>query len=157
METLFSRHGGESTTAMAEKSIKLHWNEKSISNGDVLAVLFGERKETIDAAKTLIKRMKANSNLCMTKREMRFFAKDLEEGKLGVKYSYHNFYVKLLRKLLDMGFVEKDVLIWDDKRKKTQSVYQLKLQVIPERGPQGGFVKHTWHLAKGWNDMIKAA
>lgn len=142
---------------MARKSIKLYWDDKSIANGDVLAVLFGEREETIEAAKTLIRRMRLSPNLCMTKREVRFFAKDLEEGKLGVKYSYHNFYVKLLRKLLDLGFVEKDVLIWDDKRKKTQSVYQLKLQVIPERGPQSGFVKHSWQLAKGWNDMIKAA
>jgi hypothetical protein len=141
---------------MPVKSIKLHWNEKLINNGDTLAVLFGERKETVDAAKTLLARMKSNANLSMTKREMRFFAKDLETGKLGVKYSYHNFYMKLLRKLLDMGFIEKDVLIWDDKRKKTQSVYQLKLQLIPERGPQGGFVKQAWQLAKGWNDLIRS-
>jgi len=144
------------TIPMPIKSLKLHWNEKLINNGDVLAVLFGERKETIDAAKTLIARMKSGANLSMTKREMRFFAKDLEAGKLGVKYSYHNFYVKLLRKLLDMGFVERDVLVWNDKRKKTQAVYQLKLQSIPERGPQSGFVKQTWQLAKGWNDIVKA-
>ncbi len=91
----------------------------------------------------------------MTKRQIRFFAKDLEEGKLGTKYSYHNFYVKLLRKLLDMGFIEKDVLIWDDRRKKTEAVYQLKIQSIPERGPQGGFVRHAWQVAKGWNDLIE--
>jgi hypothetical protein len=140
---------------MATKSIKLHWNEKSINNGDVLTVLFGERKDTLDAAKTLIGHMKSNQSLSMTKRQMRFFAKDLETGKLGVKYSYHNFYMKLLKKLLEMGFIEKDVLIWDDRRKKTESVYQLKLQSIPERGPQGGFIKQAWQIAKGWNDLIK--
>ena len=140
---------------MPTKSIKLHWNEKSINNGDVLTVLFGDRKETQDVAKTLVRRMRTNASLSMTKREMRFFAKDLEAGKLGVRYSYHNFYVKLLRKLLDMGFVEKDVLIWDDKRKKTEAVYQLKLQSIPERGPQGGFVKQAWQLAKGWNELVR--
>jgi len=141
---------------MPTKSIKLHWNEKAINNGDVLAVLFGDRRDTLDAARTLIGRMRSKQNLSMTKREMRFFAKDLEKGTLGVKYSYHNFYVKLLRKLLDMGFVEKDVLIWDDKRKKTMAVYQLKLQPIPERGATSGFVKHSWQLAKGWNDLVKA-
>jgi hypothetical protein len=141
---------------MPVKSIKLHWNEKLINNGDILAVLFGDRKDTIDTAKTLIGRMKSNANLSMTKREMRFFAKDLQTGKLGVKYSYHNFYMKLLRKLLDMGFIEKDVLIWDDKRKKTEAVYQLRLQSIPERGPQGGFIKQAWQLAKGWNDLVRA-
>jgi hypothetical protein len=139
---------------MPTKSIKLHWNEKAINNGDVLAVLFGDRKDTLDAAKTLIGKMKSNQNLSMTKRQMRFFAKDLEKGTPGVKYSYHNFYMKLLKKLLEMGFVEKDVLIWDDKRKKTEAVYQLRIQSIPERGPQGGFVKQAWQLAKGWNDLI---
>src|SRR5579864_394929 len=113
------------TRRLPPKSIKLYWNERSVANGDVLRVLFGDRKETIETATTLIHRMKSDQHLAMTKREMRLFAKDLETGKLGVKYSYHNFYVKLLRKLLDMGFVEKDVLVWDDKRKKTQAVYQL--------------------------------
>lgn len=140
---------------LPSKSIKLHWNERSISSGDVLGVLFGDRKDTLDAAKSLIGRMKSNASLAMTKREMRFFAKDLETGKLGVRYSYHNFYVKLLRKLLDMGFIEKDVLIWDDAKKRTEAVYQLRLQPIPDHGPQTGFVKQTWQLAKGWNDLVR--
>jgi len=126
-----------------------------VANGDILSLLFGEREETLSAAKIMVGRMKGDPHLAMTKRQLRFFAKELEEGNLGVKYSYHNFYVKLLRKLLDLGFVEKDVLIWDEKRKKTEAVYQLKLQPIPERGPQGGFVKQAWQLARGWNDLIK--
>ena len=140
---------------MASKSVKLYWNERTVVRGDTLGLLFGDRKETIRTVRLVIEKMKQSPTLSMTKREMRFFAKDLETGKLGVKYSYHNFYVKLLRKLLEMGFVEKDVLIWDDKRKKTEKVYQLKLQSIPERGPQGGFVKQAWQLAKGWNDLVR--
>jgi len=139
------------------KSIKLYWNDKTVSNGDVLALLFGDRKDTISAASILVGRMKSDQHLAMTKRQLRFFARDLEAGKLGMKYSYHNFYTKLLRKLLDLGFIEKDVLIWDDKRKKTEAVYQLKLQPIPERGPQGGFIKQAWQVAKGWNDMVRQA
>ena len=141
---------------MPPKSIKLYWSEKGLSGGDVLGILFGERKETLKTAKLLVSKMKEASTLSMTKRELRFFAKELQTGKLGVKYSYHNFYTKLLRKLLDMGFVEKDVLIWDQKRRKTVAVYQLKLQSIPERAPQGGFVKHAWQMAKGWNDLVQS-
>ncbi len=137
------------------KSVKLYWNEKTVNSGNILELLFGERKDTLETAKRLIERMRSSPNLAMTKREIRFFAKDLETGKLGVKYSYHNFYVKLLRKMLDFGFIDKDVLIWDEKRRKTESVYQLKLQPIPERGPQGGFVRQCWQLAKGWNDYLK--
>ena len=138
------------------KSIKLYWDEKNVGGGDVLAFLFGDRKETIKAAKLMVERMKEANTLSMTKREIRFFAKELETGKLGVKYSYHNFYTKLLRKLLDMGFMEKDVLIWDSKRRKTVAVYQLKLQQITERPPTSGFVKNAWQVAKGWNDLIQA-
>ena len=119
-------------------------------------MLFGERKETRDAANLLVKQMKEDPHLSMSRREMRRFAKELEAGKGGVKYSYHNFYVKLLRKLLELGFVEKGVLIWDEKRKKTENVYQLKLQAIPERAPPGGFVKYSWQLAKAWNDLVRA-
>jgi hypothetical protein len=137
------------------KSIKLYWNEKTVGRGDVLGILFGDRKETVKAAKLMIAKMKESPTLSMTKRELRFFAKELETGKLGVKYSYHNFYTKLLRKLLDLGFVEKDVVIWDAKRRKTASVYQLRLQPIPERAPQAGFVKQTWQIAKGWNDLVQ--
>lgn len=138
------------------KTVKVQWDDEVLSKGDTLAFLFGERRATVDAAKLTIEKMKGTDTLSMTKRQMRFFAKDLESGKLGVKYSYHNFYTKLLRKLLDMGFVEKGVLIWDSKRRKTVSVYQLKLQSITERPPQSGFVKHAWQVAKGWNDLIQA-
>jgi hypothetical protein len=138
------------------KTLKLHWDDRVLGRGDALGFLFGDRKETLEAARLTIHKMKEASTLSMTKREMRFFAKDLEAGKMGVKYSYHNFYTKLLRKLLSMGFVEKDVLIWDQKRRKTVSVYQLKLQPIPERAPQSGFVKHAWQVAKGWNDLVQS-
>jgi hypothetical protein len=140
---------------MSSKSLKVWWNDKVVSSGDVLTFLFGDRRDTVSAAQLLVSRMKANQGLSMTKREMRFFAKELEEGRSGVKYSYHNFYTKLLRKMLDMGFVEKNVLVWDPKRRKTASVYQLRLQPTTERAPQGGFVKHAWQIAKGWNSLVE--
>ena len=139
---------------MPPKSIKLYWNEKNVGSGDVLKVLFGDRKDTLAAAKLLISRMKANQNLAMTKRELRFFAKELQTGKSGVKYSYHNFYTKLLRKMLDLGFIDRNVLVWDARRRRTAAVYQLRLQAIPDRPPQGGFVKQTWQLARGWNELV---
>ena len=141
---------------MSSKSLKLWWNPESIGRGNVLGFLFGDRDETIKAAKLTIGRMKQADTLSMTRRELRFFAKDLESGKFGVKYSYHNFYTKLIRKLLDLGFLEKDVTVWDARRQKTSRVYQLKLQSIPERPPQSGFVKQTWLVAKGWNELVQS-
>jgi len=141
---------------MSTKSLKLWWNSESIGRGNVLGFLFGDRKETIKAAELTIDRMKQVNTLSMTRREMRFFAKELETGKLGVKYSYHNFYTKLIRKLLELGFIEKGVVVWDAKRKATATVYQLKLQQIPERPPQAGFIKQAWQVAKSWNDLVQS-
>ncbi len=141
---------------MSSKSFKLWWNSESIGKGNVLGFLFGDRDETVKAAKLTIDRMKQVNTLSMTKRELRYFAKDLETGRLGVKYSYHNFYTKLIRKLLDLGFMEKDVAVWDAKHKKTPRVYQLKLQAIPERPPQSGFIKQAWQVAKAWNDLVQS-
>jgi hypothetical protein len=140
---------------MSSKSIKLWWSAESVTRGNVLGFLFGERDETVKAAKLTIDRMKQTNTLSMTRREMRFFAKELESGKLGVKYSYHNFYTKLIRKLLDLGLLERGVVVWDAKHQTTVTVYQLKLQSITERPPQGGFVKQAWQVAKGWNDLIQ--
>ena len=140
---------------MSSKSLKLWWNDESIGRGDVLGFLFGDREETMKAAKLTIERMKQVNTLSMTRRELRFFAKDLESGKFGFKYSYHNFYTKLIRKLLDLGFLERNVIIWDAKKRRTAAVYQLKLQSITERPPESGFVKQTWRVAKGWNDLIQ--
>ncbi|MDE1858786.1 MAG: hypothetical protein KGI26_06955 [Thaumarchaeota archaeon] len=141
---------------MSTKSIKLWWNSDSVGKGDILSLLFGERDETLKVAKLTIDKMKQTNTLSMTRREMRFFAKDLESGKLGVKYSYHNFYTKLIRKLLDMGFIERGVAVWDAKHQKTAIVYQLRLQTIPDRPPSPGFFKQAWQLSKGWNDLVQA-
>jgi hypothetical protein len=141
---------------VSSRSFKLWWNTESIGRGNVLSFLFGDRDSTIKAAALTIERMKQRDTLSMTKREMRFFAKELESGSLGVKYSYHNFYTKLIRKLLDLGFLEKDVSVWDAKRKMTSRVYQIRLQSIPERPPQAtGFFKQAWQVAKGWNELVQ--
>jgi len=140
---------------MSSKSIKLWWSADSLGRGNVLGFLFGDRDETVKAARLTIDRMRQTNTLSMTRREMRFFAKELESGKLGVKYSYHNFYTKLIRKLLDLGLLERGVAVWDAKHQKTAIVYQLKLQTIPDRPPQGGFIKQAWQVAKSWNDLVQ--
>jgi len=137
------------------KSIKLWWNPGSIGTGDVLRFLFGERSETIAAAKLLIDKMKQADTLSISRYQLRQFAVDLNAGTNGCKYSYHNFYTKLVRKLLDLGFVEK-CMIWNPERRTTVRVYQLRLQQIPNRPPESGFVRQAWLVAKGWNDLVKA-
>jgi len=119
------------------KSIKLWWNPNIIGNGDVIGFLFGDRKETRRAAELLIQKFKEREDHSFSRWQLRRFAEDLDSGDLGVKYSYHNFYTRLLRKLLTLGFVEKTT-IWSPKRRTTIRVYRLRVQVIPRRPPESG-------------------
>lgn len=141
---------------MSSGSFRLWWNSDSVGREGVLNFLFGEREETVKAARLTIERMKQVNTLSMTRRELRMFAKELESGNLGVKYSYHNFYTKLLRKLLDLGLIEKGAVVWDAKHRKTTTAYQLKLQSIPDRPPSSAFFKRAWEVAKGWNDLVQS-
>ena len=103
----------------------------------------------------LIDTMKEDETRSITRRQLRLLAKKVNGGELGPKYSYHNFYTKLVRKLLDFGLLEKG-MIWNAERRTTVKVYQLKLQHIPGRPPGGGFIRQMWLIAKGWNDLIQA-
>ena len=140
------------------KSVKLYWDEKEIAKGNIMPLIFGRRKETIDAALLLIRRMRENRDTrhSMTRKQLRVFAEQLQSGELGVKYSYHNFYTKLLRKLLVLGFIEKDVPAWNDRLKRTQPVYQLRIQIIPARASTSGFAKYAWQICNAWNELISA-
>ena len=62
---------------MTSKSFKLWWNSGSVGRGDDISFHFGERHEKINAAKLTNNRMKQANTLSMTRREMRFLAKDL--------------------------------------------------------------------------------
>lgn len=62
--------------------------------------------------------------------------------------------MKLLRKLLTLGFIEKDVPAWNDRLKRTQPVYQLRIQVIPSRASTSGFAKYAWQICNAWNELI---
>ena len=136
---------------VTEKSVKIWWG--SIGNGDILGVLFGDRVLTTEVARLMIDRMKQGENLSISRRQMRLFARELDSGKMGVKYSYHNFYAKLVRKLLLLGLVEKGMM-WSPQKKTTIRVYQLKLQSIKERPPHSGFIRLMWQIAKDWNSLV---
>jgi len=137
------------------KSLKLWWNAETVGKGDILGFLFGERKETIQAAELLFEKMRQDRNLSITRGQLRRFAVDLSSGHYGFKYGYHNFYMQFVRKLVSLGLLEK-CMIWDPNRGTTVRVYRLRIQQIPTRSPPSGFVKQVWQIAKSWNDYISS-
>ncbi len=126
----------------------------AIGKESVLSALFGNRDETVKVAELLIWRMKEGDRLSISRRQMRVFAEEIAAGKLGVRYSYHNFYTKLLRKLLILGLVEKSMM-WSPKRRTTVWAYRLVPQSISQRPPPTGFYRLLWQVAKEWNELIE--
>jgi hypothetical protein len=118
-----------------------------------MTFLFGDREETKLAAGRLVNEMKQDKNLSITRRRLRKFAEELDSGDSGAKYSYHNFYTKLIRKLIRLGFIEKGML-WSPEKGTTVRVYQLRIQPIPKNPPQSGFIRQAWYVAKAWNDLV---
>jgi len=86
------------------------------------------------------------------------FAKDLEQGKIesGFTYSIKNFYAKIRRRLLDLGFLTFDYKMDYNKGDKIL-VYEPTVQPIPTwRGPPGwSFYRLSWELCTKWNDEFK--
>ena len=61
----------------------------------------------------------------------------------------------ILRTLLDLGFISKNVPVWDDSRKKTLYLYTSNIFDIPQRAPSIGFWKQAYYVCKKWNEMFK--
>jgi hypothetical protein len=141
------------SSAQSVGSIRLAWSRQVIESGDIMTFLFGDREETKLAAGRLVNEMKQDKNLSITLRRMRKFAEELDSGDSVVKYSYHNFYTKLVRKLIRLGFIEKEML-WSPEKGTTVRVYRLRIQQIPKHPPESGFIRQAWYVSKAWNDLV---
>ena len=70
------------------------------------------------------------------------------------KYSRRNLYMTVIRTLLDMGFIQRNVPIWDISRKKTLYVYSRNLLDIPNKPPSVGFWKIAYYICRKWNNIF---
>lgn len=77
----------------------------------------------------------------------------LESGEV-IKYSRRNFYMTILRILVDSGFIRKNAPYWDEGSRRTLWVYQLNYFDIPREGPSVGFWRLAFQIARKWNKLI---
>jgi len=132
--------------------------EKILSAHDALEILFPNKK-TQTAARLFVDWLKENGGRA-TKNQVSQFADMLQEGKLRlganpVKYSRRNFYLTVLKTLVSMGFIQRNVPTWDDKSRKTLYIYARNFFDIPKKPPSVGFWRLAYYVCRKWNNMFQ--
>lgn len=131
--------------------------EKVLSSSDVFEVLF-DNKKTQNASRLFAKWLDSKGGRA-SKAEVSKFADQLQTGEIMInevpfKYSRRNFYITVLRKLVGMGFLQRNVPVWDEKSKKTSYVYLSNTFDIPKKPPSVGFWRISYFICRKWNQTF---
>ncbi len=139
-------------------SARLNFSEESIhAANDALDIVFPNKK-TRDAAKLFVQWLK-NKGGSASKNAVSDFADELQKGSLTIRempfsYSRRNFYLTLLRTLVGLGFIQRNVPVWDSARKQTVFVYSRNILDIPQKPPSVGFWRLSYYVCRKWNDLF---
>ena len=128
-----------------------------MSTGNFFEIIFPEKKTRIAAE--CFSQLLAKNNGIATKNSVSEFANSLHHGitldnGTFYKYSRRNFYMTVIRTLLDMGFIQRNVPSWVISRKKTLYVYSRNLLDIPNKPTSIGFWKIAYYICRKWNDIF---
>ena len=143
--------------ATVRSHLRMLSEEKVMSTNNIFDIIFPGIKSK-KAAELFVKILQ-KSNGKATKNAVSDFANNLQNGILmengeWFKYSRTNFYMTVLRTLVDMGFIQKNMPIWDTKRNKTLYVYSRNFFDIPNKPPTVGFWRLSYYICKKWNKLF---
>jgi len=132
--------------------------EKILSAKTALEVIFPNKK-TQAAAHLFIQFLREYKGK-VNKSQVSKFADRLQRGELlyagkPLRYSRRNFYVTILRNLIAMGFIQRNVPTWDASRRATQYVYAVNIFDIPKKPPSVGFWRLAYYLCRKWNLLFE--
>ena len=132
-------------------------SEEKVMSNNIFEIIFPGIKSK-KAAELFVKVLQ-KSNGKATKNAVSDFANNLQNGILMengelFKYSRRNFYMTVLRTLVGMGFIQKNMPVWDTKRNKTLYVYSRNFFDIPNKPPTVGFWRLSYYICKKWNKLF---
>ncbi len=136
--------------------MKLDLSEEGVlSARDVLEIIFPNKKTRI-AARIFLDWLKERGGKA-TKNAVSNFAYALQDSKFtnkGVPFNYsrRNFYMTILRDLIGLGFIQRNVPVWDDRSRRTLYVYMRNIFDIPQKPPSVGFWKISYYICRKWNN-----
>ena len=137
---------------------RLNFSEEAIhSASDALDVIFPNKK-TRDAARLFVEWLRKKGGTA-SKNAVSNFADELQAGTMNVRgmpfaYSRRNFYLTALRTLVDLGFMQRNVPVWDSPRRQTVYVYSRNIFDIPQKPPSVGFWRLSYYICRKWNDLF---
>ncbi len=108
------------------------------------------RKDSRRAGDALIEELRRRKKL--TEPEMSQFAHRLDRGELGFRFSRTNFYRKVLRTFVDLGFIGKSLVPGENN--KNIRVYKAIRQPITSHKPTPSFWSVAYDTCKWWNEMM---
>ena len=139
------------------RSVRLRFSDVSIHSSDALEIIFPNRK-TRDAARLFVEwlRMKGGT---ASKNAVSNFADELHNGSMSIegvpfRYSRRNLYLTALRTLVDLGFIQRSVPVWDSSRRQTVYVYSRNIFDIPQKPPSVGFWRLSYYVCRKWNELF---
>jgi len=143
--------------ATVKSHLRMLSEEKVMSTNNIFDIIFPgiKSKKAAELFITILQK----SNGKATKNSVSDFANNLQNGILLengelFKYSRRNFYMTVLRTLVDMGFIQKNMPVWDTKRNKTLYVYSRNFFDIPNKPPTVGFWRLSYYICKKWNKLF---
>ena len=129
-----------------------------MSSSDVVETIFSNEKTRV-AARIFLRWLKERKGMA-SKNAVSKFADMLESRRFAAngsafKYSRRNFYLTVLKSLVNAGFIGRNVPVWDGRLKKTQYVYMRNLFDIPRKAPSIGFWRLSYYICRKWNDEFR--
>jgi len=140
--------------------VRLNLSEEAVMRAkDVFEILFPNRRAQI-AARLLIEELKRNRGW-ISKAQLRALADRLEKGEAAfegrlVRYSKRNFYLTVVRRLVELGFIDRNKPRWSEERRRTIYGYGVEVFKIPKRPPSSGFWRISYYVCKKWNELLEA-
>ncbi len=127
------------------------------SDKDVLHIIFPMKKSRI-AAEYLVEHFRNNGGY-ITKEQMSEIANRLDKGLITeeeklIKYSRRNFYLTVVKRLVELGFVQKNVRHRNPSTGKEEFAYMRNIFDIPSRPPSVGFWRLSYFICRKWNNLF---
>lgn len=139
--------------------MRLSFTEEKIMSAKTAIEVIFPNKKTQAAAHLFLQFLKENRGM-VSKNQVSRFADKLQRGELlygnkPLKYSRRNFYLTILRNLIGMGFIRRNVPTWDSSRRTTKYVYAVNIFDIPKKPPSVGFWRLAYYVCKKWNAFFE--
>ena len=141
-----------------QRSVRARFSEENVLGASsALEILFPAGKTRI-AATLFVEWLRAKGGQA-TKNAVSAFANTLQRGELrwhdmAFRYSRRNFYLTVLRTLVSLGFIQRNLPVWDEGRRQTLYVYARSIFDIPQKPPAVGFWRLAYYTCRKWNELF---